>query len=789
MRESQKEKSEFPPSVRDTKNSNDKSINVQQPRTGLVKIKQLLSGVFAKIPGGRKPLYRRYWLWAGFGIGGAIIAVSYSVSSIDRTLPDKAGFAAVVRRHTLTIKGADGSILEQIGPATREQLKLNQIPDKLQKAFIASEDVRFYQHHGVDFEGIARAALSNLQSHDVVEGGSTITQQVARILYLDQEQTLWRKLREARLAQRMEQHLTKNQILERYLNLVYLGSGAYGVADAASLYFSKPVDQLTLGQMATIAGLPPAPNNFSPLVNPEAAKQRRNVVLQRMQTAGYITNAEKQQAMAEPLNIKSTPLKRLQIDAPYFTSYILKELPKYVKPDVLAKGGLTVETTLNPTWQKAADKAVATTLRNEGRWDNFKQAAMVAIDPRNGEIKAMVGGKSFNKNEFNRVTQAKRQPGSTFKGFVYATAIASGMNPGDTFEDEPLSVDGYEPKNFSNSFHGSVTMQEALAKSINIVAVKVLMKVGFKPTIEVAHKMGIESQLQPVYSLALGSSEVNLLELTSGYGSFADQGLHVEPHGITRILNRRGQVIWSANYQPKRALDAKSNAIMTGMLRHVVEDGTGRAAQLDDRPVAGKTGTTDKARDLWFIGFIPQLVTGVWLGNDNNEQTYGESGTAAETWNRFMSKIVKGMPVEKFPRQPNLEGRKPTVKAQPVKPKRLINNPEPDNNQDSNNSDHSGSDTSSRHHQQQDQQTQEETSRPARHHYEADTPRRRHFDRTDESNSTSSNSERPQRQERVESDTSFRHHSESSVSTPNASSPPKPLSWRERLKPTSGSGN
>ncbi len=643
------------------------------------------SGVMDKLPGKGKPLYRRYWLWAGLGMGGSIIAINYGVSSLDKTLPDKAALNAVVREQTLTIKAADGTILQQQGEVTREQLKIEEIPYQLKQAFIASEDRRFQQHNGVDPQGIARAVLNNLRSQTVVQGGSTITQQLARILFLKQERTILRKLKEARLAQKMEEELTKDEILERYLNLVYLGSGAYGVADAAWVYFSKKVDALTLGEMATIAALPPAPNRFSPQVSIKIATKRRNLVLNRMAEDKLITAAEKQAAIDEPITLKVSRPKRWQVEAPYFISYIQKELPKYVSAKALG-GGLTVETSLNLSWQKAAEKTVARTLRNEGGWQRFKQAAIVAVDPRNGEIKAMVGGKDFDKNKFNRVTQAQRQPGSTFKGFVYAAAIASGRNPNDGYPDKPLIVDGYEPKNFDERFRGWMSMRDALTKSINIVAVRILLKVGFEPTIELAHKMGIKSELKSVYSLALGSNEVNLLELTSAYGTFANQGLHIEPHGIRKIFNRQGKIIWSADFKSKRALDKDSAAIMTWMLRRVVRSGTGTPANLPRRPVAGKTGTTDEARDLWFVGYIPQLVAGVWLGNDNNRKTRGTSASAALAWRRFMRAATEDMDVEKFPSLPKLKGRKRTIKAKPIKPKRLINRSIPNKqDQDRNN--------------------------------------------------------------------------------------------------------
>ncbi|GAA6616945.1 transglycosylase domain-containing protein [Scytonema sp. NUACC26] len=801
--ESDKEKQSPQPNYQDENTESTQNKKLQSP---LANLRKTLNEVISKLPGGHKPIYRRYWFWAGLGVSGGIIAASYGVAAIDRSLPDKTELNAVVREQTLTIKAADGTILQQQGEATREQLTLEEIPDKFQKAFIASEDRRFTQHNGVDAQGIARAILNNLRSQNVVEGGSTITQQLARILFLKQERTVWRKLKEARLAQKMEAELTKDAILERYLNLVYLGSGAYGVADAAWVYYSKPVSKLTLGEMATIAALPPAPNNFSPIVNRTAAQQRRNIVLQRMREEGFITAAELQAATAEPINLKASAPRRWQVESPYFISYVQKEIPKYVSPEVLKAGGLTVETSLDLKWQEAAEKAVAKTLRNQGRWENFKQAALVSIDPRNGEIKAMVGGKDFNKNQFNRVTQARRQPGSTFKGFVYATAIAAGFNPTDGYLDSPLIIDGYEPKNYDEGFRGWISMKDALTKSINIVAVRVMMKVGFEPTIRMAHKMGIKSELKPMYSLALGSSEVNLLELTSAYGTFATKGLHVEPNGIKRILDRKGKVIWSPNFKPERALDADSAAIMTWMLRNVVEEGTGRAAQIG-RPVAGKTGTTDDARDLWFIGYIPQVVTGVWLGNDNNKPTWGSSGSAAYTWHEFMEQVVNKIPVEKFPAIPKLAGRKGTIKAQAVKARRIVNRSAASYDNDEDNSRRSyrrdrsvDSDDNSqertyrrrryrRRYYQEEQQPQEYTYRRSRRYDRQDeeetgSSRRRYRRRYRVEQSESNESGLQRRYRRDDSDSSPRIRRRYTPDTGNSSESTPKRSWRERLRPT-----
>ena len=792
-----KEKLQLLPGEHDV---NEESTHEKLPPTMLVKAKNLLSqmtsvssGMVARIVSSDKPFYRRFWFWAGLGVGGGIIACNYGISSIDSSLPDKAELNAVIREQTLTIKAADGSILQQQGEATREQLKLEQIPENLKKAFIASEDRRFEQHNGVDPQGIVRAVWNNLRSQDLVEGGSTITQQLARILFLKQERTIWRKLKEVRLAQKIEQELTKEQILERYLNLVYLGSGAYGVADASWVYFSKTVDQLTLPEMATIAGLAPAPSIYAPDRNPAAALARRNLVLQRMQDDGVITPSQKQAATQAPLTLKSSLPKRLDVEFPYFTSYVQQELPKYVSADVLAGGGLVVETTLKPTWQKMAESVLEKTLKNQGSWENFKQGALVAIDPRNGEIQAMVGGKDFSKNQFNRVTQAQRQPGSTFKGFVYATAIATGKNPYDSYLDAPFTVDGYEPKNSSQKFSGWLNLRNALTHSVNTVAVKLLIDVGFEPTIKLAHEMGIKSELRPTYSLALGSNEVNLLELTSAYGSFATQGLHTEVHGIRRILNRRGEIVWSAEYKPKRVLDADSAAIMSWMLRNVVENGTATAAQLDGRPVAGKTGTTDESRDLWFIGYIPQLVAGVWLGNDDNRPTWGTSGSAAYTWHEFVKQAVAGMPVEKFPPRPELDGRKGSIKAEPVKNKRLVQRAVPKGNQgseDDNNTRNSESSSRSRGNSRRVQEEQSSNTPRRRRRYqqedEGTSSRRERRVRRVES-SESSPSSRPQRRRSRSVEAESRQSSPPASSGGSGSSAPKP-SWRERLKPSQSSG-
>lgn len=755
----------------ESKDDNLPSNRLVKARQLLKQVKTVSSEILVKVRINSqingKPFYRHRWFLTGLGFGlglsSGIVGFNYGITKIDASLPDKSELNAILREQTLTIKAADGTILQQQGEVTREHIKLEEIPDNLKKAFIASEDRRFEQHHGIDAQGIIRAFVNNLRSQNVVEGGSTITQQVARILFLSQEKTVWRKLKELRLAQKIEEKLSKQEILERYMNLVYLGSGAYGVGDAAWIYFSKSVDELTLSEMATIAGLAPAPNQYAPNNNLDIATERRNTVLNIMQEEGMITPQQKQEAINETLVVNTNLPRRLQVKFPYFTTYVQQELPKYVPADVLAAGGLVVETTLNPTWQEAAEVAVDRTLKNKGRWQNFKQAALVAIDPQNGEIQAMVGGKDFNTNQFNRVTQAQRQPGSTFKGFVYAAAIATGKNPYSRYLDAPLVVDGYEPKNYSEKFYGWMNMRDALTRSINTVAVKVLIDVGYQPTIKLAQDMGIKSELKPTYSLALGSNEVNLLELTSAYGSFATQGLHTEVHGIRRILNRQGNVIWSADFKPQRVLDADSAAITTWMLRNVVNNGTAGAAQLNDRQVAGKTGTSDQSRDLWFIGYIPQVVAGVWLGNDDNRPTWGSSTTAVYAWREFMKATVKEIPVEKFPTLPNLNKHKGTIKAEPIKPKRIVNRSISTSDQTSDESS-SGS-----------RRTRRSRSRTYQEEPQSNYTRRRRRSYRQQENTT------PRRR---------RSSGSSSKPSPVKKTPSTPQpSWRERLKPSSSSSN
>lgn len=631
-------------------------------------------------PGGatrrRRPFLLRGWVLALLALGAGVatggVLLDRQRQDIIATLPNPAQVLSYARPGTLTILAKDGTILQKIGPATRDYTPLTSIPLTLQQAFLAAEDRRFYEHTGVDYQAIARALKANFQAGEVVEGGSTITQQLARIVFLDQDPNLDRKVREALLAQKMEQELTKQQILERYLNLVYLGAGAYGVADAAWIYFGKSLQDLTLGEMATLAGLPPAPSIYSPLSNPKFAEERRVKVLDWMLRENYITAQEAADAKAESLTFAANLPKYQNTLSPYFTTFVTKELAEHLPADRIEQGGLVLETSLNLPWQTRAETNLRDLVAEVGAYQNFSQAAFVALNPQTGAIEVMVGGADFESSQFNRVTQAQRQPGSTFKTFVYTTAIAAGFSPHTTYVDAPFTIDGYRPKNYGGTFRGTVSLVEALVSSINIVSLKTLLDVGFEPIIDTAHKMGLQSQMKDTYSLALGAWEMNLLEMTSAYGTLANQGLHIPPHGIMRILTDNKEILWdSAQEKGVRAVDADSANIMTWMLQQVVDRGTGGNARLDDRPVAGKTGTSESARDLWFIGYIPQLAAGVWLGNDDNRPTWGASSSAALLWGNIVRTLIPDLEAKKFPPLPDLQGRKPTLKAQPVKPAKI----------------------------------------------------------------------------------------------------------------------
>ncbi len=586
---------------------------------------------------------------AGVSLGQAALT-----SAADSVLPDARRISNFSRPGTLTVLDANGKVIVKQGPATRDKLPPGRLPLLIRKAFVAAEDRRFYLHDGVDGVGILRAMLRNLRQGSVEEGASTITQQLARTVFLSQDRTLLRKIKEALLAGKIERQLSKEQILEQYVNYVYLGSSAYGVSDAAWVYFSKTPEQLTLPEAALIAGMPPAPSVYSPLVNPEFALQRRSIVLRRMREAGYIDDAQLARADAAPLNLRPAEPKYFDNPAPWFTSWLEQELPGVLTKEQLEVGGLTVRTGLNKEWQIEAQKAI-----NNGA--GSMQGALISMEPGTGLVRAMVGGKDWQKSQFNRATQALRSPGSTFKLFAYTAAIKYGMKPEDSISArERCYMDGWPPKRFCiPGSGGSISLAQAMTRSINSAAVAVAEKVGYPRVIGVARDLGITGTIGEYPAMVLGANEKTMLEMVSAYAAINNRGVWVKPLPFEEIYGPDGELLWSRRVDGPKARRAVSSDVADAvmwMLQSVVRNGTGTNAGLADRPVAGKTGTAEGARDLWFIGSIPQLTTAVWYGYDENYKTGSSSAQAASTWGNYMSVISKQLPVQEFPPKPTLIG-------------------------------------------------------------------------------------------------------------------------------------
>ncbi|MCF8054759.1 MAG: penicillin-binding protein 1A [Deltaproteobacteria bacterium] len=555
-----------------------------------------------------------------------------------------------------------GEIIDEFFLEDRKFIAFSEIPQTLKDAFVASEDASFYEHSGFDFAAIARAFLKNLIAGRVVQGGSTITQQVAKTLYLTPERSVLRKTREVILAFRIDKYLSKDEILNLYLNQIYLGHGAYGVEAASLIYFGKGVKHLTLAETALLAGLPKAPSLYSPRNNMERAKQRQHYVLDRMLIAGKISEKEKEEALKEPIILMSVRSKDKL--APYFIENVRRYIAENYGYYTLYREGLEIYTTLNTEMQRAANAAVTNGIRSleesghEEYKNNTVQAALLCMDARTGEIKAMVGGRDFSNSEFNRATQAQRQPGSIFKPFVYSAAFDKGYNPSMLLNDEPVSYfdptspeGNWTPKNYDEQFWGMTTLRQGLIHSRNIVTVKLLDLVGPRYLVNYARNLGIESPLLPTLSLALGSYSMNLQELVRAYGVFANSGKRVKPFFIRRILDRKGTVFEENEHEIEQVMDPKIAYMTTYILEEAIRSGTGKRVRPLGRSAGGKTGTTNDLRDAWFIGYTPRLVTGVWVGFDNNAPLHdGAVGgvVAAPIWLSFMSAALRGAPLESF---------------------------------------------------------------------------------------------------------------------------------------------
>ena len=561
----------------------------------------------------------------------------------------------------------------------RLPVPLKDVPKDLQDAFIATEDSRFYSHHGIDPIGILRAAWVNIIHSGVSEGGSTITQQLARGMFLTQDRTLKRKISEALLAIKIEQNYTKQEILEMYMNQIYFGQGAYGVQSASHVYFGKDVQDLTLAQAALIAGLPQSPNYYSPFNNLEESKKRQAIVLGQMVKYGYITQEQADEARQADLGLVAKQEQTHEkSNASYFINYVIAQVSEKYGDDAIYKDGLKIYTTLDMDAQNAAVAAMQNlpNYYTDSNGLHQPQGAIVAMNPHNGYIMAMVGGRG--DDAFNRATQAERQPGSAMKPFVYLAAIQSGKTPGSIVDDSPVTFGNWSPKNYENDFEGNMTYRYALQHSRNVAAVKIADEVGMSKIIKLAKEMGITTLTDQDNNLstALGglTHGVTPLEMVQAYGVLANGGIKVQPTAIVKIVDRNGQVVEEHSIQEKRVVDEKDAAIITNMLESVINGGTGGNAAIG-RPAAGKTGTTDDSKDAWFVGYTPDLVAAVWIGDDYGSETLrGITGgdTPAIMWGQFMANALANTPASDFSVPASAqsavsEGYYNPVKAQPKK--------------------------------------------------------------------------------------------------------------------------
>ena len=517
------------------------------------------------------------------------------------------------------IYSSDNEIIKTFTAYTYQKVELKDIPDNLKKALIATEDKNFYSHHGYDLYGLARSTVQNVVAGRVVQGASTITQQLARVLFLNNERTFDRKLKELFIAARIEKTISKDQILEMYMNSVYLGAGAYGVEGASQIYFDKHLKDCTLAELALIAGLPQAPSVYNPFNNKKLAIKRRNQVLNRMYKMRYITKDEYEKAKSTDVKLAKVPQYYTTNKAPYFCDYVMKELEKLGFDETeISNGGYKVTTTLDYKAQKAANEAILKNLTGWGLNGDKNQAAVFSFSPIDGKILVYAGGKNYAKSQYDRVTQAVRPPGSAFKPIVYAAAMEKGITPNDMIEDTPLTIGQWSPRNYGNKYRGKIPVYMALTVSSNVCAARMIKEVGIRSVIQVARVLGIETPLEYDYTIALGSNGVKLFEFTRAYGAFANGGFVVQPYAVEKVETSRGKVVYKApKTKVSHQLSMNTAAEMTAMMKSVMLHGTGRAASIG-KPAAGKTGTTDDNKDAYFMGYTPNIVTGVWVGNDDN---------------------------------------------------------------------------------------------------------------------------------------------------------------------------
>jgi penicillin-binding protein 1A len=620
-----------------------------------------------------RPQWRRGLLIGLLAVGGlGVLTLGafafYVLTILPRSLPSVAALENYEPIQGTKVFDENDELLIELHAERRIFVPLAQVPRTLRDAVLATEDTRFYSHFGVDPMGVARAVYQNFRRGRVVEGGSTITQQLAKVLFLTPDKSLSRKLKEAVLALELERRYTKDRILELYLNNIYFGHGAFGVEAAARTYFGKGVSELSLSEAALLAGLPKAPTTYSPFERADAAKRRRAVVLGRMADIGAVKAAEVPALAGAALGV--VPPERRRASGQYYLEHVQQVLEQEYGADIVFKGGLNVYTALSPAMQLQAERAVREGLRalEARRLKEVEKSgsevaverpegALLALEPQTGYIKAMVGGYDFARSEFNRAVNARRQPGSAFKTFVYIAALESGLTPATIVEDAaveyPTGPGGrvWKPDNHDRKFRGAMTIQLAVEESVNVVAIKVQDRIGVRRTVDVARRLGVESPLQPNLSLALGTSDLTLLEITSAYGVLANGGALVKPNAIRYVLDAQGKLLLENIPEPRQAIAPETAYVMTHMLRGTVERGTGVAARAIRRPAAAKTGSTNDYSNAWFIGYTPDLVTGVWVGYDR-PRSLGRDETGARAavpiWTAFMAEALAGQPVRNF---------------------------------------------------------------------------------------------------------------------------------------------
>ena len=585
-------------------------------------------------------LLRRSFYWA-FVLGiWVAIGVTAIVAYYGARMPNASTWAIPDRPPNVRIVSVNGHLMANRGVTGGEALSLSEMSPYIPEAVMAIEDRRFYYHFGVDPIGLTRAVVTNVLSGHTIQGGSTLTQQLAKNLFLSPDRTIERKVQEVLLAFWLEHKFTKDQILEMYLNRVYFGSGAYGVEAASRRYFGKSARNVTLSEAALLAGLLKAPSRLSPARDPEAAEARAQVVLGAMREAGFISDSESATAMtAPPVRAKSYWTGSEN----YVADYVMQMLPDLIGGEI--KQDLVVDTTIDFGLQRDAETAIRDELAEKGEKSGVSEGALVSIDGT-GAIRAMIGGRNYADSQYNRAALAKRQPGSAFKPFVYAAALEQGRTPFSVRNDAPVKIGKWTPENYDNKYRGEVTLATALEKSLNTIAAQLVMEVGPKNVVKMAHRLGIESPLQANASIALGTSEVTLTELTAAYAPFMNGGWKATPHVIKRVSTLDGKVLFENTYEnPPRVIRPEVVSMMNQMLVGVIDNGTGKRAKLDGWQAAGKTGTTQSYRDALFVGYTANLATGVWFGNDDGTpmKRVTGSGLPAETWHAFMTAAHKGL--------------------------------------------------------------------------------------------------------------------------------------------------